>query len=203
MWQGQYSVELLAADLIALTEALGFSQFDLIGHSLGGAIAQVVGLDFPHKLRRLVISSSWTRADAYYRRLFDVRREILLKNGIVHYFRAASIFLYPPEYFARNKDAIVKVEETQISSAPSTEVILAKIDALMRFDRTAELPKIALPVLVNCAEDDAVTPFYFSRELASAIPGAMLRSLAYGGHFCHVTAANEYYGQLANFVLEG
>lgn len=202
MWRGQYSVELLAADLVTLTESLGFGRFDLVGHSLGGAIAQVIGLDFPQKLGRLVISSSWTKADSYYRRLFEVRREILLKSGIAPYFQAGSIFLYPAEYFTRNREAIEKVEEIQVRSAPPQEIILAKIDALMRFDRTADLSKIAVPVLVNCARDDAVTPFYFSRELASAVPHALLRSLEYGGHFCHITAPDEYYGQLASFVLE-
>jgi aminoacrylate hydrolase len=202
MWSGEYSVELLAADLIDLAESLGFDRFDLVGHSLGGAIAQVIALEHASKLRRLVISSSWTKADAYYRRLFEVRSEILLKSGVAPYFRAGSIFLYPPEYFARNREAIEKAEAGQVRSAPPLEIMLAKIEALMRFDRTAELAHIGVPTLVNCAKDDVVTPFYFSQELAAFIPQAMLRSLEYGGHFCHVTAADEYYRQLADFLLE-
>src|SRR5262249_24376743 len=45
----------LAADLFELTEALALPRFHLVGHSLGGAIAMQFALDYPERVKSLVL----------------------------------------------------------------------------------------------------------------------------------------------------
>jgi aminoacrylate hydrolase len=58
----------------------------------------------------------------------------------------------------------------------------SRIEAILKFDISADLVKIKAPVLVICAEDDLLTPSYFSKEIATLIPNAELVLFPKGGH---------------------
>jgi len=51
----QDSIEGMAAAVIGLVDALGIDRFHLLGHSMGGMVAQQIALDHPHRLRKLVL----------------------------------------------------------------------------------------------------------------------------------------------------
>src|SRR5260370_41890837 len=59
------------------------------------AMAQVLALEHPQRLASVVIAASWTKADAYFRRLFALRREILARLGPATYLQAGTP-LHPP-----------------------------------------------------------------------------------------------------------
>src|SRR5215210_5824265 len=54
-----YSFELMAADVLALADDLGWERFALVGHSMGGAVAQLIALDRPERLTGLVLASTF------------------------------------------------------------------------------------------------------------------------------------------------
>lgn len=54
-WPGDYSLELMRADVLGLLDALGLDRVDVIGHSLGGIVAYLVAAERPHRVRRLVL----------------------------------------------------------------------------------------------------------------------------------------------------
>ena len=56
---GAYSLELMAGDVLALADELGWDRFALVGHSMGGAVAQLVALDHPERLTGLVLASTF------------------------------------------------------------------------------------------------------------------------------------------------
>src|SRR5262245_19569861 len=50
-----YSLATYAADLLALADQLGWNRFSLVGHSMGGMIAQEVAVEAPERLERLIL----------------------------------------------------------------------------------------------------------------------------------------------------
>lgn len=85
------------SDVMALTRALGLAQFDLIGHSMGGAIATLVAAAFPERIRSLVLVEALgplaRPADACVgdlRRAIDARLALHDKQLKVHPDRAAA-----------------------------------------------------------------------------------------------------------------
>ena len=68
--------------------------------------------------------------------------------------------------------------------------------------RRALAPRIRCPTLVIAALDDRVTPAYFSRALAQAIPGAQLVLLDSGGHFLPIVEAERYAEIVLRFLSE-
>lgn len=177
-----YTVERLAADVVGLMDALGIKQAHVVGHSTGGAIAQVLAIEHPQRLASVVISASWTKADAYFRRLFNLRKEILARLGPAAYLQTNTLFLYPPFYIAQNNEKLRQLEAQNLSTFSAPEIIASRIDAILAFDRTAELARIKTPTLIVGAQDDAITPLYFSEELARSIPGAEVKIFPQGGH---------------------
>src|SRR5262249_22672057 len=177
-----YSVEQMAADTLALMDTLGLEPVHFVGHSTGGAIGQILAIEAPGRLRSLVLSSSWTKADPFFRWCFEVRKELLLKSGIAAYQHIAPLFLYPPWFINRHAAEIRAEQAASVAGFTTVEIARARIDAILAFDRTAELASIRTPTLVICAKDDGLTPAYFSEELARSIPGAELIVLDTGGH---------------------
>jgi len=80
------------------------------------------------------------------------------------------------------------------------EVMTNRIDAIVRHDRRARLGEIRLPTLVVVAQDDMITPRFYSDELASRVPGAKLVVLDGGGHFAPVAAAAAYNRAVGGFL---
>ncbi len=179
---GVYTIDRMAADLIALMNALGIERAHVVGHSTGGALAQILAIEHPKRLASIVLSASWTKADAYFRRLFALRKDILQRLGPSAYVQASTLLLYPSWWIARNNEKLRQAEAQSLAAFAPTEIVASRIDAILAFDRTAQLSRIKTPTLVVGAEDDVVTPAYFSEELARLIPGAEVKIFPRGGH---------------------
>jgi aminoacrylate hydrolase len=178
----RYSVDQMTSDLVAVMDHLGIEKAHLVGHSTGGAIGQTLAATHPERLKSLVIYGSWTKADPFFRRVFEARRALLTEAGPEAYVRSTAVFLYPDWWVNQNIALLEEREKVTIPAFPPAEIVASRIDAIVAFDRTADLPNIRVPTLVICAKDDILTPPYFSRELARLIPGAELTELDRGGH---------------------
>ncbi|MBL29324.1 MAG: alpha/beta hydrolase [Rhodospirillaceae bacterium] len=198
----RYSVEQMTDDVIELMDALGIERAHLIGHSTGGAIGQTMALDRPERLGKLVLTATWTAADAYFRRLFEVRGDSLRNGGPRAYVRSNAIYMRPPWSVRDDIAAIEAQEQAIIDGFPPPEVMLDRIDAICRFDRRADLPRIQAPTLVIGARDDIVTPVYYSEELGRLIPGATTVLLPQGGHFFPQLLRTEFTRTVLDFLSD-
>src|SRR5262245_62327657 len=55
---GVYSIEQMACDVVALLDHLGLPSAHIIGHSMGGRIAQALALSFPQRVRSMILAAS-------------------------------------------------------------------------------------------------------------------------------------------------
>lgn len=196
----QYSVDQMTDDLLRLMDALGIERAHLVGHSTGGAIGQTLAVKHPARLASLVLYATWTRADAFFKRVFEARRTLLTAAGTAAYARSTPVFLYPDWWINQNLALLEEREKVSIPNFPAAEIVASRIDAIVAFDRTADLLRIKAPTLVICAKDDFLTPPYFSEELARRIPGAQLKILERGGHCCSETALEQFNAAVLEFL---
>ena len=195
-----YSVEQMADDVLKLMDALRIETAHFVGHSTGGAIGQVIALDHPRRLRSLVLSATWAGPDPYFRRVFESRKEVLQTLGLEAYLRASALFLMPPAWVSANDRVLTEQHRAALAGAAPIEVMTSRIDAIVRHDRRARLGDIRVPTLVIVAQDDMITPRFYSDELASRVPGAKLVVLDGGGHFAPVAAADSYNRAVGGFL---
>jgi pimeloyl-ACP methyl ester carboxylesterase len=160
-------------DVVAeLGEHLGLGRFVLVGHSMGGAVAQLLALTYPDRIHALVLAATAARLQVApvlldtLRRRFDQFSELLAGAG----FSPAS------------DPARVRTWAARQVQAPR-EVVLADFLACARFDQRASLAALRCPTLVISASDDRLTPPNLQRRLGELIPRARLEAVSRAGHF--------------------
>jgi aminoacrylate hydrolase len=194
------SIEQMSADLIAIMDAAGLSSAHYLGHSTGGAIGVATALDYPARLRSLVIYASTTHGDPYRHRLFDLRRRIHVGLGTEGYAKYTSLLLYPPYWINANHEALQEAEIEAARQLGDPAVQESRLDAILAFDRRDELHRIGIPTMIVCADDDITTPRYFSEVFAARIPGAKTCFVPRGGHAFSRTEPDQFNAIVIDFL---
>jgi len=198
--QRAFSVDQMAAELVGLMDVLQIERAHIVGMSTGGAIGQTIAIEYPQRVMKLALCSTWTHCDPWFRRLFHARRDLYLQAGPELHSQFHPLFLYSPDYVNAH-DAEIEAERQRAPTKSSpVEVSVARIDALLKFDRRAGLPAIKAPTLVMGSDSDFITPSYFSEALARAIPGAKLVMSKGGGHSFTTTRAAQFNQDLMAFL---
>jgi pimeloyl-ACP methyl ester carboxylesterase len=179
---GPYSAEAMAADLAPTLDALGVASAHMLGHSHGGAAAQVFARTHPERVRSLVLVSTYTRQRlTLWERLtgrmapptvtaLETRRLAMF----VRWLRTAGGGRkFTPEAAA--------VRSATLAANDSGQLAAALHDA-RPFDSRGWLEMIHAPALVIAGRQDYVVVPRQAQLLAAGIPAAQLRMLDDGGH---------------------
>ena len=196
----RYTVDGMAKDALGLLDALKIDSVHMVGHSTGGAIGQILGAEAPQRLRSIVMYATWTKSDPFMRRQFEARKAALLNGGAMGYMRATPVFLHPDWWVNSNSEKLEEAERNALALFPAPEIAISRMEAVLSFDRTADLHRIRVPTLVLCAEDDLLTPIRFSHQLTAAIPGARLVAMQKGGHAASQTMPEEFNRIVSSYV---
>lgn len=177
-----YSGTVLADDLAAVLDAAEMDSSHVVGMSMGGMIAQEFGLRHPGRARSLTLVSTYAAADGWSRRVFEVRRTVLERIGLVEHFRMALLFIYSPWTFEGMQERILDTERSLAESPPDRTAYLRQLEFILGFDARDRLGRIRSPALVVSGEWDLLTPAYHGREIAERIPGARFVQVPEASH---------------------
>ena len=169
---GEYTVELLARDVLAVADAAGLERFDLCGISLGGMVGQWIGIHAADRLRRLVLCNTTGRADPapQVARIATVR-----ERGMAAVLDTVLGRFFTDRFRTRGTAHLHSVAQTLLSLDP---VGYAGCCAAVRdHDLLERLPRVPVPTTVVVGTHDLSTPPAMGRAIADAIPGARLVEL--------------------------
>ena len=197
-----HSVDAMAADMRVVMDASKVKWAHVMGHAAGGLAGLVLALKSPKRVGKLVVVNGWSRPDPHIARCFEARIALLRKSGKRAYVRAQPIFLYPAAWISENTAQLDAEEEHLVKGFPGTDLMLARIEALLAFDIDAKLPKIAAPVLVSASADDMLVPVSCSKRLAERLPNATLDITPWGGHAMSVTDPDTFNAALTDFLSD-
>ncbi len=195
-----HSIEAMADEVLAILDATKTDACHLVGHALGGLVGLDLARRIPKRLKSLTIVNGWARADDHTKRCFEARLLLLKHAGPEAYVRAQPIFLYPAVWLAQNAERAKHEDAHGLAGFQGADTLRRRIGALLRFDATADLANMKLPVLVVASRDDVLVPATKSEELAAAMPGAELHMATYGGHGINVTEPAAFNTLLLHFL---
>ena len=196
------SIEQMAADLVAVMDNAGLQSAHYAGHSTGGGIGVATVLDFPGRLRSLLICCSTTCGDPYRQKLLGLRRQLYEQLGGEAYAQFRTLLLYPPYWINEHQQELAAEEARDGGDLGGPEVQASRLDAILLFDRRAEFNRITVPTLVVGADDDLLAPRYFSEEYTRLIPGARAHFATRGGHALTKTEADLFNRIALEFFTE-
>lgn len=198
------TIERMAEDALGLLDRLEIASAHLLGHSMGGLIAQALALRAPERVRRLVLAASFCRVPARARFMAGLRGEILARLGARAYATLMMGWSYTLGFFeARGQEAWELRERwvRHLERLPLDPRVLAEqAEAVAALDLSERLGALACPTLVIVGEEDWLAPPELSRELAERIPGARLVVLPGAGHALNIERAPEFDAAVRAFL---
>jgi aminoacrylate hydrolase len=200
--QRNFSVDQMTAELVGLMDALRIERAHIVGQSTGGAIGQTLAIEHPQRIARMVVYSTWTYCDPWFRRLFEARRLMYEQCGPELHARFHPLWLYSPDYVNTHDAEIEEERHKAVANAPPVHCSMGRIDAILAFDRRADLGRIRTPTLVIVAKDDYITPSYHAQALHRAIPGSRLEIFEGGGHSLSKTRTQEFNRVVFDFLTQ-
>ena len=180
-------LEQMGADAIAFIRALGYDKVDLFGFSLGGAVAQMVALQAPGLVRRIILAGTGPRGGGgIWKMPFIVggayTKAFLTRKDPRH-------FLFFPRTTEGKKAASAYFERLAERTADldkpiSPQARLAQLRAITRggLHGPDDLSTITVPVFVANGDNDVMVASAHSTGMARRIPNATLRIYPDSGH---------------------
>ena len=194
---GDYTIEQLGRDVLAVVDAAGYSRFMYCGLSIGGMIGQWLGVHARERIERMVLANTSPRmADPG---LFDARRVAVLEHGMGSVVDA----VMPRWFSARTLAARNPVAESMRAVLRATNPVgyAGCCAAIRDMDNRALLKGIKLPVLVISGDDDVSTPWAGHGEvLAQEIEEATFVHLP-ATHVSNIEQPSSFSAAVLDFLL--
>jgi pimeloyl-ACP methyl ester carboxylesterase len=206
MRDGRLTIESMAADALALMDRLGFDRFHVVGHSMGGVIAQALALDAPTRVLSLAFLCTFVRGkDGAAMSMPMLITSLRMRIGTRAMRRNAFLELIMPARYLRQIDRAALAAEIAplfgYDLANQPFFVMRQLKAMSRYDAGGRLAGLStIPTIVVSATEDRVAPVASGRALAAAIPGAKYIELADAGHGMTIHRAEEINRLLANHV---
>jgi pimeloyl-ACP methyl ester carboxylesterase len=185
---GPYTVQMLAADTAGLLDALGIRRAHVLGHSMGGFVAQELVLSRPDLVDRLILASTNFGGPNHVPVTPGALAVMMDRSGDpVEVVRRGIAVAAAPGFAAAHPDLVQELVAYRLGNpVPPAQyqaqlaVGLGLLSAAACFEQ--RLPAVQSPTLVFFGEHDQVVPPANAELLARALPHGTVRILPGAGH---------------------
>jgi 2-succinyl-6-hydroxy-2,4-cyclohexadiene-1-carboxylate synthase len=200
---GAYSLRRFAADVVGLLDALGWASCTLLGHSMGGMVAQEVVASDPSRVGALVLMDTSCGPIAVDPELRDLAVRVARTEGmdvLADLTATVESPLTTPAY-QRLLDEVPgfrEAEDRKLRSASPDMYAAMAVELTEREPVCDRLAAVAVPtlVLVGAQDEPFLAP---SQTMAATIPGSSLAVIADAGHSPQLEAPDAWWSAVRGF----
>jgi pimeloyl-ACP methyl ester carboxylesterase len=202
-----YSMAVMADDMIGVADAIGWDAFVLLGHSMGGMVAQRMATGYPERLRALVLmDTSPVCPDGLDPEVIELAKQVVRDGGMELLVKVQAEMGGPLDTPAHQRLVETRPgyaergDQLTRNSAPDMwTAIVAEI--IEQPDRLDALRDVGVPALVIVGDQD--TPFIaHSERMAKTLPAARLAVIGDAGHSPQFEAPDEWFAVVTAFLAE-
>jgi 3-oxoadipate enol-lactonase/4-carboxymuconolactone decarboxylase len=194
---GDYTIELLARDALAVADAARVGRFSYAGVSIGGMLGQWLGANAGDRIERLVLAMTTAKSSAD---VWATRIAAVQSGGMASIADAVLARWFTPGFFAKKTSRVATARSTLLAVDPTGYVGCCA--AIRDMDLTPLAPRIRVPTLVVTATHDVSTPRAQGEALARAIPDASITELPFA-HIALLEAPGRFVDALLRFLVFG
>ncbi len=186
---GNYSLETMCKDIVALLDYLNIQRAHFIGHSMGAALLMQLCIECPHKIDKAILCGGPACVPIIARMQIEG-----LRYAIVHQFPSQyiSLSVLPWLYGRRFLNDTKRLENLNIKLMEnpypqSLTGFILQADLLLDYDLSSRLQQIKTDCLIVAADEDLLIPIHCLSFLKKYIPHSRLEIISKGvGHMFHV-----------------
>jgi len=197
-----YSIDVMADDVARLLESLGIEKAHILGVSMGGYIAQKLAINYPQKVKSLVLGCTAFGGPQSIPLTEEALQSMLKVEGlnaeevIRQGFKAA----ISPKFIKAYPDVVDQLVTWRLENPTPRYAWDRQFAAARAFNVESQLNKIKASTLVITGSDDIVVPPQNSSLLADRISGAQLVIIPGGGHLFFIEKSEEFNRTVLEFL---
>jgi len=202
-----YTTKIFCRDLVALMDHLKAENAIVVGHSMGGRVAQLLALDHPEKVKQLVLAST----GAHYPQTKGLPLKIckeMIEWGYEKYERDHSILVgFTEEFVKQYPERVEHYLKVRMQNLCPVEFYLRHLLARQSHDTSHRLKEIRQPTLILVGEDDRnmtseINHRMSSDILAQGIPNSTLKVLPNERHSYFFANPDAAHRLIRDFIKE-
>lgn len=197
---GPYPITTMAADAAAVLDAAGIESADVYGVSMGGMIAQEFALQYPGRVRKLILGCTApggpkvVRADPEVNQVLLMRGNMSIEEGI----EAMVPYIYDAGTPRSRIDEDLAIRRR---TYPKAEAYTAQLQGILAWESYSRLNQIKAPTLVIHGETDRLVPPGNGRLIAESIAGSKLVMIPHASHIYMTDQPETSHKAVMDFLL--
>lgn len=198
----QCSVHKMAEDAIKLLDFLKIEQTHIIGHSMGGYIAQDLAINYPDRIDKLILESTAPVSSKRNNILFEDIYSQLKKDGYCEaWIKRWTFWLFSPRLFTDSSfiDTFIK-NAVKYPYAQKADGFKSQIDAIASFDARDKIGAIKAKTLILEGKDDILIIPEEAEMLVKNIDKSIFRLLDGVAHSIHIENPKLFTGAVLRFL---
>lgn len=191
--RGCQSIEEYSRHVLEWLDALGLYQAVFVGHSMGSAVALMLGLEHPERALGLVLVGSGAQLPVNSALLEEASNPATYPNAVELVVK----WSFSPD----TPDNLTELARRRMMETRQS-VFYCDLLACNTFDVKDHLEIIKCPVLIICGEHDRMTPVRTAQYLATVIPGAQLEIVPGAGHMVMLERPEVVASHISDFMAQ-
>lgn len=203
----EYTTRMFCDDAVAVLDELKVKDTIVLGHSMGGRVAQLLALEYPERVKKLILASSGASFPGPAGLPLTMCKE-MIEWGYEKYIREHTLQVGFTPDFARNQpDRVEAFFRARLANLCPVEFYLRHVLARQSHDTSRRLSAISVPTLVMVGEREGGPDIVMSHRmssdiLAKGIPGARFVLLADQKHNYFASAPEETHRVIRQFLRD-